>query len=266
MPEGDTIHKLATYLAPRLEGRRLAGSHVQGDPTLNLAGVRVERVEARGKHLFIQLGNDRTLRSHLGMHGTWHAYTRGERWKLPERRASIVLATEAEVFVCFDAQEVDLMRTRGARARSMERRLGPDLTAESAPEMGEVVKRARALSPPEAPVVDVLLNQEIACGIGNVYKSETLFLESIAPLEALGRLEDADLRRVFERGRRLLRANLGGGPRITRHSRDGAGRLWVYGRAGEPCFRCGTRVTSARLGRDRRTTAWCPACQPTRVG
>lgn len=261
MPEGDTIHRLAAYLAPRLEGRVLEGGRLADDPTVDLAGRQVERVEARGKHLLVQLDGGETLRSHLGMDGSWHEYAVGERWRLSEALASAVLVAGGRVFVNFQAEEIELLVRGGARERRLERRLGPDLAADAEVDLEALPRRARALLPPHAPAVDLLLDQRVAAGLGNVYKSEVLFLEGVSPTTTLAELDDGTLVRLFATGRRLLRANLVPGPRTTRGELAGTGALWVYGRGGRECLRCGEEVRTARLGRGRRSTCWCPACQ-----
>lgn len=263
MPEGDTVHKLAAYLAPRLVGRELCGGRLRDAPGLELAGRRVERVAARGKHLFVELSGERSVRSHLGMHGSWHRYAPGEAWKLSQRRAALTLETERDVLVCFDAAEVEWLRSGGLAERDLLARLGPDLAAEEV-DLDEVLRRARAAAR-DRPIADLLLDQRVASGIGNVYKSEVLFLERVEPCTDAAEVDDAMLTRLYARARACLRANLHGGPRATRSAADGRGGLWVYRRGGRPCLRCGTAIRRAPLGADRRSTYWCPACQARRA-
>lgn len=260
MPEGDTIHKLARYLRPRLLGARANALRVGYRDTSLLLGHRITGVHAHGKHLFIDFDNDWTLRSHLGLYGSWHRYHPGERWKKPQRRASVVLETDEETYVCFNAREVQIYRRRGIDRRDLPGRLGPDLLDERL-DLTEVVARARALLAPEAPLVDVLLDQRIACGIGNVYKSELLFLERRHPLQRLGELDDEALASLFGQARELLLRNLEDGPRSTREREDAEGPLWVYGRRGRPCLVCAAPVRYTRMGRHMRSTYWCPGCQ-----
>jgi len=262
VPEGDTIHRVAAYLAERLSGRALVRAELRGEAQPELAGRRVERVEPRGKHLFVELEGDRVLRSHLGMHGSWHHYAPGERWKRPALHAGVVLATERGVFVCFHPSEVELVRKGGLRERDARRRVGIDLAHDDVP-AAEVARQARARLAPKTPIVDVLLDQRVAGGIGNVYKSEVLFVERVPPSATLAELDDDRLTGLFARARELLRRNLAVPDRRTRAD-DGRGELWVYGRAGEPCLVCGTPVEHARLGRGARDTYTCPTCVPTR--
>lgn len=261
MPEGDTLYKLAAYLAPRLEGRPILRGFA-GHPPVDLGGARIAGVRVNGKHLFIDLEDGRVIRSHLGMWGSWHRYPEGTPWQHPAKRARILLDLGEEAYVCFSPKDVELMRDGAVRARVVSATLGPDLLAAEL-DLGRILVRARELSGPDRIIADVLLDQRIAGGIGNVYKSEVLFLEGIAPSTDLGHIDDEQLGALYRRARRLLEANRGPGPRDTRQAGDG-GRLWVYGRRGEPCLTCGARVRYARLGRHQRSTYWCPRCQAGR--
>lgn len=264
MPEGDTVHKLAAFLAPELAGRVVIAGRAQGAEAVNLAGRQIEAVFARGKHLFITFEDELVLRSHLGMWGSWHRYAVGETWGKPRRRASIVLDVGEQVYVCFNAKQVELLRRRGVRQRTLAISVGPDLLASTLDE-ALILRRASNLVAADAPILDVLLNQRIASGIGNVYKSEVLFLEGLHPLVPFGELDHERLSAVYRRASDLLKRNTGGGPRITRWANDSAGRLWVYGRGNKPCLRCDKTVRSARLGKDLRATFWCPTCQPEKA-
>jgi endonuclease-8 len=262
MPEGDTIHKLAMYLAPRLEGRTVSRLRAAGDPAAEslCTGQRFRRVCATGKHLLIELDNGWVLRSHLGMYGSWHRYREGETWRKPPRQASLEIATEGEVYVCFNAKEVELVEAASVRRRILGSRLGPDLV-EPDVDLSRVLRRAREIPASDWPIADLLLDQRVAAGIGNVYKSEVLFIEGVLPLTPAAALGNSQLNCLYATASNLLKRNLGGGPRTTRFQCDGAGRLWVYGRSGLPCLRCDGRVTSARLGKDHRSTFWCEGCQ-----
>lgn len=260
MPEGDTIHTLAGVMRPQLVGHIVRDIWSPALAINSLVGEKVSSVEAKGKHLFLNIGSG-CVRSHLGMYGTWHRYALGEPWKKPRLQASLVLSTTHVTFVCFNASKVEYLRDGGARKQAMLRHLGPDLLGASF-DAPAVVARAQRLLPAHTPLVDILLDQSVACGIGNVYKSELAFLFRIAPMTPLASIDADVFARLYAQARVLLSKNLSGGPRRTRFSgADNSARHWVYRRAHEPCFRCGSAIRSERLGRNSRSTYWCPNCQ-----
>lgn len=261
MPEGDTIHKLAAALAPRLIGHVPSRIELKATNAAQLSALRIQSVAARGKHLIIEFEQGRLLRTHLGMHGAWHRYGLTEAWKKPVWQASVIMAIAQDVYVCFNAKECEIVRTDGVRDRSLNMRLRLDLLAPDA-DLHAAPVRARDMLEADTPIADVLLDQRIACGIGNVYKSEVLFLRRIHPLTPLGTVSDGRLLDIYATAADLLRRNLPPGPRVTRFANDAAGGVWVYRRTGLPCLACGTAVSYARCGKNWRGTYWCPCCQP----
>ena len=271
MPEGDTLFRIAAALRPSLAGRRIvaAAARQPGPRAELLVGATVEAVDARGKHLLIRFDNGLVLRTHLGMHGSWHRYARGERWQRPPARARIVLETEAAVAVCFDAPTVELFDARAESIHPKLSALGPDLLSADFDDdaLAEIVRRLRAPERESLTVAEALLDQRAMAGVGNIYKSETLFVEHVNPFVRLPDVTDEILRRLVLTARELLRANTstGAGPRTTTPAavarRSPADRLWVYDRAGRPCRRCGTVVERRSGGEFERTTYWCPTCQ-----
>lgn len=257
MPEGDTIHRAARTLERGLSGLVVTGfrSPVAGLSQASLEGVTVARVEARGKHLLIHFNDGRVLRTHMRMSGSWHLYQPGESWRKPARQARVVIETPERVAVCFNAPDVELVR----RAPALD--LGPDLLDPDV-EASEIAQRWRSM--PDLPIGVAVMRQHLAAGIGNVYKSETLFLERLDPFARTGDLEDSALERLAARAQQLLRANMGDGPRTTRRRLRGS-RYWVYGRSGKPCLQCGTRVRMRRQGVDGRSTYFCASCQGVSV-
>ncbi len=260
MPEGDTIHKIAAFMAPRLTGQTVDAIRLGANAAPQFTGAAVREVEARGKHLRIALDNGKVLRSHLGMHGSWHVYGSEESWQKPERQASLVVAAGGSSWVCFNAKEVEIVDTPGVRDRVLGSRLGPDLIADQC-DPGMLVRRAREFDDGDTLLIDTLLDQRVAAGIGNVYKSEVMFVERQTPDRYLADTPDEIVAACFTRAAELLQRNLGGGKRVTRFANDAAGRLWVYGRTGKPCHECSTPVRSQRMGRHHRGTFWCPRCQ-----
>lgn len=272
MPEGDTIWRVADRLRPALEGRRLVrfeAARLAGGPRPR-SGDRVEGVEARGKHLLIRFERGVTLQTHLRMTGSWHLYRAGDRWQRPAHLARAVVEVEdGWVAVCFAAPVVRTF-VEGPAGRSPARggpawasrdptaHLGPDLCRADV-DLDEVLRRA-ARAEPDDVVCDLLLDQRVAAGIGNVYKSETLWACTVHPLTRAPDVDHDLRRRLYGTASRLLRANLGGGARITHPGVPGG--LAVYGRRGRPCPRCGTPVERQLLGHQARSTYWCPRCQP----
>ncbi len=264
MPEGDTIHKLAQALSSGLAGQRpssiVFGRRHAGWPPSG----RISAVYARGKHLFIEFDDGEAIRTHLGMYGSWHRYALDEPWKKPARQASVILQTDSAIYVCFNARELEVLRIRGFRDRVLCAKLALDLLAEEVP-FDQIPERASMFCGAETPIVDVLLDQRIACGIGNVYKSEVLFLQACHPSTPLQQIREQALLGLYRCAAELLRRNLGPGPRVTRGDQNTESHLWVYRRMGQPCLRCGSDICSARLGRHSRSTYWCPRCQPLLV-
>lgn len=271
MAEGDTIYLLAAELRPYLVGRIVLAARTRSRAQVGrLVGATVSSIETAGKNLLIQFSNGLSLRTHLRMTGTWRHYRTGEPWRRPADRASLVLEVEGTVAVCFDAPVVELFATRAMRLHPALARLGPDLLS---PDFDDAVALQRLRDPARADsaIGEALLDQAIIAGIGNVYRSEILYLERIDPFIPIGSLDDASLERLIATARRLLVANVGDrrGPTrsTTGGAREAAGApLWVYRRTGRPCRRCGAAIRVASLGREMpRPVWWCPRCQAARA-
>ncbi len=265
MPEGDSLYQAAAALRPLLVGVPLLAVEIRHHPQPDLVGRHATRVESRGKHLLIHIEGNAVLHVHLGMTGAFHRYSPGERWQKPEGMARLVLVTETDVVVCFQPPDCERLDARGLDRHRGLVRLGPDLIQETC-DLDEASRRARAPDQVTRPVLDVLLDQRVSAGIGNVYKSEVLFLCGVHPLTPTGELADETLADLFATARRLLIANRDEPRRTTTWGPTGqrhpASRLWVYGRGRRACLRCRTPLRTKRLGEHRRGTTWCPACQP----
>lgn len=257
MPEGDTIHRAARTLDKAIAGRVVTAA---SSPRPDLAGVgelpgrAIVRVEARGKHLLVRFDDGSSLHTHMGMEGSWHVYRPGERWWHGEHRAVVVLETEAWVAVCFDAPLAELC---GPGVEPLlVRNLGPDLLVPEV-DLDEAVARLSAIG--DRPIGEAIMRQDRVAGIGNVLKSEVLFLTRVSPFTPVGELDSATLARVLREARRWMVRSVRSGRRITRQ-RAGS-RVWVYDRSGEPCFECGATIRMRRQGASARSTYFCPTCQ-----
>jgi endonuclease VIII len=254
VPEGDTIWRVAARLRPALVDRplvrfdapRLVGPRPR-------PGETITAVDAVGKHLLVRFSGGVVLQTHLRMTGSWHLYRTGERWQRAPHLARVTITVPEWVAVCFTAPVV-----RTATSDEAVAHLGPDLTS-PAPDLDAAVARWGRLDG-DTLVVDALLDQRVAAGVGNVYKSEVLWAERVHPATPVGGLVAGIPRRLLGTAHRLLRANLGAGDRITVPGAPGG--LGVYRRRGRPCVRCGTPVERAVMGATARSTYWCPRCQP----
>lgn len=268
MPEGDTLHKLALAVRPRLVGRPVEHLRLRERGEVDAArGLVVEHVEAVGKNLLVLIDRRFTLRVHLGLKGRWRAYEPRADWRTRTRAATAVLGVPDTVLAFFRSARHELRPYRDQRLEQELRRLGPDLLAPSV-DLDAVVARARAPGHHDLAVTDLLLDQRVAAGIGNVYRSEVLFLAGVHPWIVTSQLSDQALRTLFRSASELMASNLGPGPRATvgtlrgGRRRPETSRTWVYRREGLPCLRCRTTIRRSIEGRQARSTYWCPGCQP----
>jgi endonuclease-8 len=280
MPEGDTIFRTASALTKALVGRTVARFDSAYAPLLAvddqapLAGRTIEAVWSEGKHLLMRFSGDLTLRTHMRMSGSWHIYRVGEPWRVNQREMRIVIETapqagaETFVAVAFSVPVAEFLDGRALpRSRDLLR-LGPDLlSAEFDPKVARERLRAR----PDRPMSEVLLDQSVAAGAGNVYRSESLFLAGLDPARPCSAVSDQALEALFALASKLMKANVGqtaaggivtyrGLRRTTGRSDEGA-RHWVYGRGGQPCRKCATPIAYRKTGPDARGLYYCPQCQ-----
>ena len=262
MPEGDTIWRTARTLDAALGGKTVLafGSSLAAVAAaarrLALVGQRLEAVESRGKHLLLRFETGTVLHTHQGMRGSWRLLRKPVgAGSLSGARA--VIETGDLLAVCSGSPVVEMLsRSQAARHPALAR-LGPDLLD---PGFDPAAARRRLRVRAELPIGVALIDQTALAGIGNVYKSEVLFLCGVSPLARVRDLDDAAIDGLVARAGELLRRNLGFGPRRTT-SPLAPGRLWVYGRSGQPCRRCGTPIARVVQGDEVRSTYYCPACQ-----
>jgi endonuclease-8 len=264
VPEGDTIHRAARALHAALTGRTV--THFESvlphltrvDADRPLRGRTIERVEARGKHLLIRFSGDLVLRTHMRMHGSWHIYRPGERWQRPHRDMRITLRTDAFEAIGFNIPVAVFLTGAELERDETIRALGPDPLADDF-DAREAGRRITARD--DVPIADALLDQRAIAGLGNVLKSEVLFACRVRPFTPAHALSPAQIEQIVKTAAKFLRASTTAGVRRTTTRDDPSARLWVYGRAGKPCRRCGTPISRARTGRAVRATYWCDHCQ-----
>lgn len=276
MPEGDTIFRTARNLGRALVGKPVIAFRstypllLRFNDETPLAGQTVECVEARGKWLLIHFSGGGILASHLLMNGRWHIYRHGERWQLARIHMRIVIENKEYQAVGFRVPVAEMHTARSLARNARIPRVENDLLNA---EFDAVSALERLQARPDEAVADVLLDQEVLAGVGNVFKSEICFVNGLNPFRKAGTLTRDEAAAAIACAQRLLRANVledsgdtivtyRGQQRRTTHASDPSESLWVYGRAGEPCRRCGELIRRRIQGADARVTFWCPLCQP----
>jgi endonuclease-8 len=271
MPEGDTIFRTAVSLRKWIEGREVTAARAQTGraPLQRVVGTVVERIETQGKHLLIRFSSGDVLHTHMRMTGAWHVYPTGASWKRPAWQARVILECGERTAVCFNAPVVELLRPGGAEMHGALQALGPDALSPDF-DVEEVMRRAAA-RPPHFPLGELLLDQQVLAGLGNIYRCESLFAARHHPWTPQSAVDAGALRELVLTGVRLIRANVAGGTTIDRRFGGvgsggelaaGPASPWVYRRAGRACRRCRATIQHGRLGRDARSVYWCPGCQP----
>jgi endonuclease VIII len=291
VPEGDTIFRAARTLHRALAGREVvrfesvfpALTRVHDDSPIT--GRRIEDVTAAGKHILMRFsampraaagapnppatskGGELVLRTHMKMNGSWHIYRTGEAWQRPRRDMRLRVATDEFEAVGFNVPVAEFLDVRALARQDDLRLMGPDLLADTF-DAHDALHRFRAR--PQLSIADALLNQRIVAGVGNVYKSEVLFLCGINPFATVAQVDDDGVLAILATARKHLKANVidptaaivtyRGFRRTTRRA-DPAERLYVYGRAGKPCRKCGTPIEVRAQGTNARLTYWCGRCQ-----
>jgi endonuclease-8 len=262
MPEGDTIYRSAATLQRWLAGRVVTASRttVEGVPAAKLVGQTVDAVEARAKHLLVRFSGGSVLHTHMKMTGSWHVYRSGERWKKPPSQARFVLEVEPDrVAVCFNAPVIELLAARGEELHPSLTGLGPDVLRPPL-DLGEVRRRAAGTSAAMT-IGELLLDQQVVSGIGNIWRCESLFVRRLDPWRRRDALTDEELDEVVTVASQMMLRSARPTESVGRDFGGGPDQPWVYGRFRRPCRRCGTAIRRAYLGEQPRTVYWCPTCQ-----
>jgi endonuclease VIII len=279
MPEGDTIFRTARALQKAIGGKVVTGfatglaklARVEDEATV--IGRVVEKVESRGKWCLIYFSGDLILVTHMLMSGSWHLYRTGELWRMGRSRMRVVIRTEDWEAVAFNVPIAEFHTARSLERHSPIPKLGPDvLAAEFTVEGGVSRLAAYGRENPDAEIAVVLLNQRVLAGLGNVYKSEVAFSAGVNPFRAMRTITPREMEALVDFAHRYMKANVAEGKgdgiatyaagRMTTNAMNREERLWVYGRQGQECRRCGATVMMRKQGEQARSTYWCPECQP----
>ncbi|MFT4010769.1 MAG: zinc finger domain-containing protein [Nocardioidaceae bacterium] len=273
MPEGHTLRRLADDLTAAFAGHPVRVSSPQGrfaDSAALLDGSTLLGADSAGKHLFLDFGGDRLVQIHLGLIGGLdigeYAAEAGGAEPAPVGQVRLRLLNDTAYADLRGAMVCELITE--AKRDAIVAKLGADpLRVDADPERAwaRVHKSARAIG-------DLLMDQKVFAGVGNVYRAEVLFRQRIHPLRPGNTLQRkqfdaiwADLVALMAEGVRLGRIDtvrpehtpeaMGRPPRVDDHG----GEVYVYRRTGLPCHVCGTSVRTAVLA--GRNSFWCPTCQ-----
>ena len=275
MPEGDTIYRTARTLHRALAGKQVTQFQTvlpklaRADEDSGIVGRTIEYVEAQGKWLLIYFSGDLILLTHMLMSGSWHIYRPGETWKRRMIHMRIVIGTETMIAVAFNVPVAEFHSAQSLRRRTGFSQLGPSVLATEF-EPARILANLRAN--PEKEIGAALLEQSLLAGVGNVFKSEVCFGSGVNPFRRIDSLSIAELSSIVTTARKFMTENIAeSAPEHTvnldslRRTMGNWGteeRLWVYGRHGRPCRRCGAAIETRRQQPGARVTFWCPECQP----
>jgi len=276
MPEGDTIFRTARALGRALAGKPITGFRstypllTRFNDDTPLAGQTVEGVEPRGKWLLIHFSGGATLATHMLMSGSWHIYRPGERWQKPRSQMRILIETAEYLAVGF---HVPVAHMHTAQSLARDTKIPRPAIDVLSAEFDAQAAARRVLAHGGEEIADVLLHQEVLAGVGNEFKSEICFVTGLNPFRLVSTMTPEQVAGAVAAAQKLVAANVledsgestvtyGGRRRRTTHATDPGASLWVYGRAGEPCRRCGEPIRRRIQGPDARVTFWCPGCQP----
>ena len=268
MPEGHISHRNAGLFNAALAGRVITRVEVPSPRIAaqrldrRLPGETVVRAEAVGKHHLLHMASGRVLHSHLQMSGIWRVGAAG----VPLRRGGLFLVIHAgdHVATLHRCPMVRLFEP-GESLPPALRTMGPDLLDPGVDPAGATTA-ALAAAEAHREIGEVLLDQRVVAGIGNVFKNEACFLAGVDPWRLVGTLTAAEAGELGAIAAALLAGGVRDRGAIRTYRPPGAPpwsrqRTWVHRRAGLPCRRCGTPVRSRGQGDANRTTFWCPSCQ-----
>jgi endonuclease-8 len=273
VPEGDTVFLAGRRLDDALAGKTLTRGELRHPRLIDhdLTGRTVLGVASVGKHLFTRFDDATSLHSHFRMDGSWHLYRPGRPWRGREHDIRAVLEVPDRVAVGFRLHDLDLLPT--AEEDRWVGHLGPDLLGaawDEDPEgcTAEVVRRMRA--EPDRELGAALLDQRVACGVGNLYKAEICFLMRVSPWILVRDLSDAQVHDAVAWSRKLLLRNAWRPEQSTTGDLGEGAQHWVFERGGRGCRRCRDVVRTAgqdddlpgSKDREDRIAYFCATCQP----
>ena len=263
MPEGHTVHRTANDFNKLFAGEIVQVDSPQGRFTSEAKKINNQRLtnaRAIGKQLFLEFENGLTLRIHLGIYGKWAWHAAGEypevvgqvraRFKSSKAIAELRGPTVCEVVGDDEIEQI-------------EKRLGPD-PLNPDPRGTQRERFVKKVTASKLTIGQLLMNQDVVAGIGNVYRAELLFRAKIEPHTIGVNLPRELVEQLWIDAVKLLKVGVKTSFMITRDELftkrpSKADRNWVYKRNGEPCRVCHTPVSLEIM--QGRKLYWCSGCQ-----
>jgi formamidopyrimidine-DNA glycosylase len=276
MPELPEVESLRRILARTAVGRKIVSVRI-GEKRLRrrvvanfadaIVGRRIVKLSRRAKYLIVELDGDHVMLVHLGMSGSLTHRRDGFRADDFDPRHDHIelLLDDGSRLVYNDPRRFGMVRLveRATLASTAELKgLGPEpLSREFSADYLAAKARRRT-----AAIKNLIMDQRIVAGIGNIYASEILFLSGVRPTRKAGRVTRNEIEKIVANTPIVLRAAIGRNGTTFRSYRDSRGqpgrfaeRLRVYGREGEPCYTCSTPIRNVVVG--QRASFYCPKCQ-----
>lgn len=278
MAEGHSVVRWARWLSP-LVGERLvaldppkkwqalAAQILNSSPTNGREHLRLESIRTHGKHLLLHLSDGHTIHCHGLMYGSWQVGKLGMKLRKPENRARLRLRTDRHEGVFFNGPVVEFLTPAELKSHERLRSLGPDMLHGDF-DRQEVWRRLNLKKNLKREIGDAVLDQTILAGIGNIFKSEGLFLAKIDPRHKVAELPRSQIERIWDCTIPLMQAAAKStGAILTlplnfRRGKKGRDALnFVYFRSGKACYLCGATILRIVQGQLQRSTYFCPKCQ-----
>ncbi len=227
----------------------------------DLIGATVTDVRTHGKHMVLSFSAPYVIHAHAMQYGSWQIGERGLEPRKESRYVRLRIVTDHHEALFFHGPVMEILTLDEFAAHARYHDLGPDLLHEGF-DVDFVVGRIRVAG--RRDVADVIVDQRVVAGIGNIYKSEGLFLAQIHPRQAASTVSVRKLQKLFAELIPLMqdgRTRYGAIITLPNDMQVDRNRNWVYRRRAKPCFVCGTPIEMIRQGELQRMTFFCPRCQ-----
>ncbi len=276
MPELPEVESLRRILTRSAVGRTIVSARIGKLPLRRrvvpdfgamITGRTIERISRRAKYLLIELTGDSIILAHLGMSGSiTHRHGNFDASEFNAKHDHLEFGLDdASRLVYNDPRRFGMVQliTRDDLGVIAELKgIGPEPLSSDF----NADYLARQAKGKKVAIKNLIMDQRIVAGVGNIYASEILFHAKVRPTRRAGKVKRGEIDLIVEYTPKVLRAAIGSGGTTFRSYRDSRGqpgafskRLMVYGREDEPCYTCGTPIRNVVVG--QRASFYCPQCQ-----